>query len=34
MKMFLALPIDYHISVEHGEKYKIIDRASEAVWDM
>jgi ABC-type multidrug transport system fused ATPase/permease subunit len=34
MKMLLALPIDYHISVEHGEKYKIIDRASEAVWDM
>ncbi len=34
MNMLLALPIDYHISIEHGEKYKIIDRASEAVWDM
>lgn len=34
MKMMLQLPIDYHISLQHGEKQKIIDRASEAVWDM
>jgi ABC-type multidrug transport system fused ATPase/permease subunit len=33
MKMMLQLPIDYHISLQHGEKQKIIDRASEAVWD-
>jgi hypothetical protein len=30
----LRLPIDYHISLQHGEKQKIIDRASEAVWDI
>ena len=34
MKMMLRLPIDYHISLQHGEKQKIIDRASEAVWDL
>ena len=34
MKMMLRLPIDYHISLQHGEKQKIIDRASEAVWEM
>jgi ABC-type multidrug transport system fused ATPase/permease subunit len=34
MKMMLKLPIDYHISLQHGEKQKIIDRASEAVWDL
>jgi hypothetical protein len=34
MVMLLRLPIDYHISIDHGEKQKIIDRASEAVWDM
>ena len=34
MKMMLGLPIDYHISLQHGEKQKIIDRASEAVWDL
>ena len=32
--MMLRLPIDYHISLQHGEKQKILDRASEAVWDM
>lgn len=34
MKVMLRLPIDYHISLQHGEKQKIIDRASEAVWDV
>ncbi len=34
MKMMLRLPIDYHISLQHGEKQKMLDRASEAVWDM
>ncbi len=34
MKMMLRLPINYHISTQHGEKQKIIDRASEAVWDI
>lgn len=34
MKMMLRLPIDYHIGIQHGEKQKIIDRASEAVWDL
>jgi ABC-type multidrug transport system fused ATPase/permease subunit len=34
MKMMLRLPINYHISIQHGEKQKIIDRASEAVWDI
>jgi ABC-type multidrug transport system fused ATPase/permease subunit len=34
MKMMLRLPIDYHISIQHGEKQKLIDRASEAVWEM
>lgn len=34
MKMMLRLPVDYHISLQHGEKQKIIDRASEAVWDL
>jgi ABC-type multidrug transport system fused ATPase/permease subunit len=34
MQMMLRLPIDYHISTQHGEKQKIIDRASETVWDM
>ena len=34
MKMMLRLPIDYHVSLQHGEKQKIIDRASEAVWDI
>jgi hypothetical protein len=34
MKMMLQLPIDYHISLQHGEKQKILDRASAAVWDM
>lgn len=33
MKMMLRLPIDYHISLQHGEKQKTIDRASEAVWE-
>lgn len=30
----LKLPIDYHISVDQGEKQKIIDRACEAVWEV
>lgn len=34
MKMMIRLPIDYHISIQHGEKQKLLDRASEAVWDM
>lgn len=34
MQMMLRLPINYHISIQHGEKQKIIDRASEAVWDI
>ena len=34
MRMMLRLPIDYHISIDHGEKQKIIDRACEAVWEM
>jgi ABC-type multidrug transport system fused ATPase/permease subunit len=34
MKMMMRLPIDYHIGLQHGEKQKIIDRASEAVWDL
>jgi ABC-type multidrug transport system fused ATPase/permease subunit len=33
IKMMMRLPIDYHISTQHGEKQKIIDRASEAVWE-
>lgn len=34
MRMMMRLPIDYHISTDHGEKQKIIDRACEAVWEM
>ncbi len=34
MHMMMRLPIDYHISTDHGEKQKIIDRACEAVWEM
>lgn len=34
MRMMIRLPIDYHISTEHGEKQKIIERACEAVWEM
>ena len=34
MKMMIRLPIDYHISIQHGEKQKLLDRASEAVWDI
>lgn len=30
----LNLPLDYHISIDHGEKQKIVDRASEAVWQV
>ncbi len=33
IRMMMRLPIDYHISTQHGEKQKIIDRASEAVWE-
>ena len=34
MKMMLRLPIDYHVSLQHAEKQKIFDRASEAVWNL
>ncbi len=33
IRMMMRLPIDYHISTQHGEKQKIIDRASEAIWE-
>lgn len=32
MGKMLLLPVDYHLGVQHGEKQKIVDRGSEAVW--
>ena len=32
MNKMLLLPVDYHIGIQHGEKQKIVDRGSEAVW--
>jgi ABC-type transport system involved in Fe-S cluster assembly fused permease/ATPase subunit len=29
----IRLPLHYHISEQNGEKMKLIDRGSEAVWE-
>lgn len=33
IRKMLLLPINYHISIQHGEKQKIIDRSSDALWE-
>lgn len=34
MRKMQSLPIEYHYNIQAGEKQKIIDRASEAVWSV
>ena len=33
IRSMMKLPIQYHYSIQNGEKIKLVDRGAEAVWE-